>query len=1074
MSVSFSPSVNIIRDEQNIFNYIPTPNANLIVNRLQEDFLAGVRSFTLIGSYGSGKSSFLLALEQTLTRRKIHFELNFFADSNVKFIKIVGSYGSVIDSFSDYLDVKAENNKVEHILSELYNQYYEIKASKRLLVVVIDELGKFLEYAAKNNPEKELYFLQQLAEFANNQQSNIMFITTVHQGFETYGYELNKNVRHEWSKVKGRFKELTFNEPVEQLLFLASEHISHATKILPKKKQVNISLSLFDQSKAFKADYSKEIADKLFPLDLLSANVLTLGLQRYGQNERSLFGFLESTDLASLSKFVQSEKSPFYALSNVFDYLINNFFSFLNSKFNPDSASWSAIKISIEQVENSFDENLNDYLKLIKTIGLLNTFSSAGSVLDNEFLTQYAINCLGIQNPAHLIEKLIAKSIIRYRKHSKRFVLTEETEVDIELALLEATNSVSEITDVPTVLKKYFEFTPVLAKEYAHINGTARYFKFEITEYPKAFDHEGEIDGCIQLIFSDEISEETIRAFSEDGSANIYVFYKNAREIKALLFDLEKTVKVLGENQQDRVAKRELESIIIHQKALLNYYILNNLYEGSKDILWFWNGQIIDINSKKSFNKLLTRICQAVYYATPIFKNELVNKHKISTAIHTAKRNYFKGLANYWDQKDLGIPETKFPPEKMIYKSLLEDNGLQLYKEDGKIIPQLNEGDSFYSLWIASNNFLNSAKENKKSILNFYEILSAKPFKLKQGFIDFWIPTFLFLKRDDFALYADNVFVPVILDDTLELISKKPKDFQLKAFDIDGVRLDIFNSYRVILEQETKDRLGNISFIETIKPFLVFYKTLPDYAKKTNRLSRPAFAIREAIAKSKDPEFTFFEAFPSALGTSIKDLNDNPSLLTEYTQTLQNAIREIRTCYDELVERFENFIKQDILFEDQSTSFEGLKSKLQGRYSTLKRHLLLQKQKSFVQRVDSQLEDKKAWLSSICQSLLGKNIETLSDEDELLLHDSMKLMVQDLDGLMELSGIEIDETKESIYNIQLSTFGSVPLKNIVRISKANSALVNDFADRLEVSLTDDRELNKLILTTLLQKILSNE
>jgi DNA replication protein DnaC len=250
MNDSFSPSINIIRDEQNDFKYIPTPNSELIVSQLQEDYSKGLRSFTLIGSYGSGKSSFLLALEQTLSNHKLHFNLTSFKWSETKFLKIVGTYGSIISSFADALDVKNEKNVVEHILSEIYNRYYELKDPNSLLVVVIDELGKFLEYAAKNNPEKELYFLQQLAEFSNNNKNNILLITTVHQGFETYAYELNKNLRQEWTKVKGRFKEITFNEPVEQLLYLAAEHISHATNLEYSKKEVDVALYLYEYTKS--------------------------------------------------------------------------------------------------------------------------------------------------------------------------------------------------------------------------------------------------------------------------------------------------------------------------------------------------------------------------------------------------------------------------------------------------------------------------------------------------------------------------------------------------------------------------------------------------------------------------------------------------------------------------------------------------------------------------------------------------------------------------------------------------------------------------------------------------------
>lgn len=1072
MSAIFSPSVNIIRDEEKDFKYIVTPNAQRIVNQLQDDFEKGLRSFNLIGSYGTGKSSFLLALQQTISGKKKHFDTRLFNKKNTSCINIVGSYNSAIKAFADYLDANSKDHQIENILSALFNSYHAL-GEQSLLVVVIDELGKFLEYAAKNEPEKELYFLQQLAEFASNPKNNILLITTIHQSFETYAYELNKTVRQEWIKVKGRYKEITFNEPVEQLLFLAAEHISAATNLTTLKKTTKAALRLFEHSKSFKTTYSKDIIDKIYPLDILSANVLTLSLQRYGQNERSLFSFLESSDLTSLVRFKKTTKSPFYSLANVFDYLINNFFSFLHSKYNPDLASWAAIKISIEQVENSFEQQIDDYLKIVKTIGLLNTFSNAGAVLDEDFLVGYAETCLGIENPITLIEQLVGRSIIRYRKHSKRFVLTEETEIDIEQALIEATNFVSEITDVPTVLKKYFDFTPVLAKEYSYINGTSRYFQFNITEFPRAINPAGEIDGFIHLVFNDQLRESEIKALTINLSANIYVYYKNAKDIKELLFDLEKTQKVLNENQQDKVARRELESIFSHQKSLLNYYILKSLYTDSTDIVWYWNNRSHQIDSKKAFNKLLTQVCREVYHAAPTFINELVNKHKISSAIHTAKRNYFRGLANSWDKPDLGIPENKFPPEKMIYKSLLQDNGFALFKEEGKPEINLTPQDSFFALWQTSVEFLNSTKDSKKPLTDFIEILSEKPFKLKQGFIDFWVPSFLFLKRDDFAIYTESSFIPTITDDTLELMTKKPKDFYIKAFNIDGVRLDIFNSYRVFLNQETKEKFGNDSFIETIKPFIVFYKTLPEYAKNTGRLTKPALAIREAIARSKDPELTFFDAFPAALNTNIKELNENKLTLAAYTETLQHVIREIRTCFEALIDRFENFIKHEILFEAPDLSFEETKLQLQKRYAGLKRHLLLQKQKSFVQRIDSLLDEKRAWLSSVCQALTGKSLESIKDEDEVTLYESFKQMVHDLDGLTELSAIEIDENKEQVFNIQFATFGSAPIKSMVRVSKVQTEQLEKFTKGVEEKLTNDPEMNKLILTTLLQKVLSN-
>ena len=73
--------------------------------------------------------------------------------------------------------------------------------------MIIDEFGKYLEHAAKHNPEAELYFIQQLAEIANEKESSLYLITTLHQSFDSYAFGLNLQQRKEWDKVSGRLKK---------------------------------------------------------------------------------------------------------------------------------------------------------------------------------------------------------------------------------------------------------------------------------------------------------------------------------------------------------------------------------------------------------------------------------------------------------------------------------------------------------------------------------------------------------------------------------------------------------------------------------------------------------------------------------------------------------------------------------------------------------------------------------------------------------------------------------------------------------------------------------------------------
>lgn len=1071
MGNNFTTSVNILRDTERDFNYIPTPNAGQVVSQIVNDFKKGIRSFNIIGTYGTGKSSFLLALEQSIKGNKRYFEPNFIAKPKVDFIKIIGSYTSIIEQFAHILEVSTNKNKHENILSEIFNRYHSLGKERGILFLLLDEFGKFLEYASKHNPENELYFIQQLAEFCNDPKYNIILITTVHQSFESYAYSLSSTQKQEWAKVKGRFREITFNEPVEQLLYLASEYVAENITTKANKSAVEKCLKLAANTKAFdfNKDFLNEIAIKLYPLDILAANTLTLALQRYGQNERSLFTFLESTDHTGLTKFNKQE-NPFYNLSCVYDYLNFNFYSFLTSKYNPDFSAWTSIRSAIENVERTFDASINDYIKIVKTIGILNVFSASGANLDGEFLSNYFEIACGVRDSKTLIQNLDAKNIIRFRFHSKRYILFEGTDLDIQTAIIEAGNKISEVSDVTTLLNKYFKFSPVSAKLYTYEIGTPRFFDFVISDYPIQKVPIGEIDGFVNLVFSSKIRSSDVQEVSKNQEeAIIYCFFQNSSEIKNLLFEIEKIQKVIDENRDDKVAKRELENIVDAQIRLLNHYITDSIYTGSKDVKWYFKGKEKSIFNKKDFIKFLSQVCSVVYNATPVFKNELVNRHKISSSIHTARKNYFKALVNSWDKENLGFEDAKFPPEKTIYLSLLKENGISPIRENASDIISIDNKSSFNKLWIASEKFINDAKFEPKRISDLVEVLGKRPFKLKQGLIDFWVPTFLFLKRDDFAIFNEESYIPYLSEENVDLIAKYPQSYTIKAFDIEGVKLDIFNSYRTFLNQSIEQKIDNSSFIETIKPFIVFYKQLPEYSKQTKRLSSSALKIRQAIATSKDPEETFFEAFPSALGFTLSTLQQDKSKLQSYAVNLQNAIRELRLSYDELVQRFENFICDEIV--GNSITFEEYKGHLQNRFKKLKKHLLLTNQKTFIQRIDSALDDKRSWLNSIAQAVTGRTLEVFTDEDEILLYEKFKSLILELDSLTRISKADIDEDNEEVIGVKIDSFFSKIDPKIVRVPKNKSKEIEELKIALKTKLGKDNTSNIAAVLNLLKELM---
>jgi hypothetical protein len=1073
MATKYTPSVNIFRDHDAQVNYLPTPNATRVAAQIATDFDNGLRSFTIIGSYGTGKSSFLWALSNVLRGKKHFFDAGSLEKMKVEVIPFVGEFCSATEFLGQkLLDSEASP---EQIFAEIYHRYHQLSKKNGLLVLMVDEFGKFLEHAAKNDPEKELYFLQQLAEFVNNPEYNILLLTTLHQNFDAYSFSLGGAQRQEWSKVKGRFREITFNEPVEQLLLLAGERLSEDTSVKPDKERVAKATKLFLQSKAFQfnPDFAAALSLKLRPLDLFSASAAALAMRRYGQNERSLFSFLEGTEHTGIKGEYNARSNPFYNLANLHDNLVFNYYSFINSKYNPDFSAWASIKGALEKVENELDEHLlSDCLKLVKAAGLLNIFAAKGSNLDSDFLLQYAEICLGIEDPNSVLQALTDSKILFYRNYLKRFIINEGTDVDIESELMLAGDQVGEIEDVVNLLNKHFSFPAVFAKEYYYFKGTPRIFEFVISKHPETnLTPMGDTDGYVNLLFNEKLTVEQVTEISKKhpDKAILYGVFKNADAIRSQLKDIEKTKKT-KENipSEDRVAQRELDNIKQHQEAFLNHIVMSSLYGGNNEVFWVFNGEMVSIQSKRDLNRHLTEICNQIYSGTPIYRSELVNRSKLSSQIHTAKRIYFRHLVNHWGEEDLGFNKDKFPPEKTIYLTLLRENGLESTPQNLLAAPTIPESSNFYALWNHGELFLEKTKKHRLPLTDFSESLAKPPFKLKQGLIDFWLPTFLFLKRDEFALFGKGIYIPEAKEETLELLAKCPDDFTIKAFDVAGVRLDVFNRYRLFLNQGTKGQPNNRAFVETIRPFLTFYKGLKDYAKHTTRLQKESIAVRQMIAMSTDPEKTFFEDFPKALGITLNQLKKSPEVLEDYINRLQEAIREIRSCHDELVNRFELFIKEEVLYE--TLPFEAYKVKLRERFKAIKQHRLLPHHKTLLLRLSSELDDRNAWLSSIAQAVVGKTLENLRDDDEPLLYDKFKNLVLELDTLTQLSQSGVDEEKEEAFGLEITTFETVE-KKVVRFPKKKKAEISRIEEAVRTQLGGDKTLNIAALANLLKDLL---
>ena len=1070
--IKYSPSINIIRDQDKSLHYIPTSNSKRIYEQIVKSYSdSNIRSFNLVGSYGSGKSAFLLAFEKQITKNEFIFSKrknDFKGIENFEIINFVGDYSSIIETFAKKFQIK--NKQTPESVINAFSDYYENnRDDSRCLVIVFDEFGKHLEYAVNNEPEKEMYFIQLLAEYINDENKNILFLSTLHQNMDAYGISLDSAQKQEWNKVRGRLKEIPFIEPIDQLLSLAADHISNMKykKNIPNNfeklhKAIN-STKLFP----LKSNVNIDLAKKLYPMDVLSSAVLTSALQKYGQNERSLFSFLLTNDYLGINNFDFSHNN-YYNLSSVYDYLLNNYYSFLFTKYNPHYSQWSAIRTGIEKVEGMFEENINEICKLIKTIGLLNIFSPESAELDRTFLINYGALALEIDNINEIITQLENKKVIKFVLYKKKYILFEGSDLDIDLALKDAETKIDSTFDIIHHLNSYFEFPYLSAKKIHYEKGTPRFFEFQLTDEIIEDETNKISDGIINLVFPSVVENSLNNInINENNDAILYGIYQNSDTIRSVIFEILKIQNVIETIHDDLVAKKELRHLLSYNITTLNSYVFTSFYNGS--IAWYFNKERCDIKNQSSLTRTLSKIIETVYCKTPVFQNELINRDKLPAPITIARKNLIKGLLYKLDTPFLGIPEDKFPPEKMIYMTLLQDTGIHSKKNESWVLDKPKKESDFIDLWNESIEFIDSTRNRKRLLSDFIQILSSKPFGLRRGVIDFWIPLFLIIKRDDIAIYLEDKYVAHFDEELIELFVKSPKKIEIKAFNVVGVKYEMFQKYQTLLKRGNQE-ISNDSFISTIKPFLVFYKDLPKYTKKTNNLKPHTKKFRDVIAKSKDPEKTFFVDIPSSLGFGNLDLMDKEESLQFYIETIQNSINELKISFDSVIDSIEKTILRALGYK--KLDFKKVLDKITARYKSINIKNCTSYQKSFLQRLGMSYDSKSNWISSVVYAVLNKPLSDISDNEIQVVIEGIQDSISELEDLVDIANEVNNNDFSNSLKVSISTYGDERNSKVVRVTNEKEKELKDRLLKIKNILSDNTNENIELLSLILKEELN--
>ena len=322
------------------------------------------------------------------------------------------------------------------------------------VLLIVDELGKNLEYASLHPNEADLYLLQQLAELQvnKNQESasrspdsvKFYLIGLLHQSFADYGERLASLQRNEWAKIQGRFQDIPFTESARQMTRLIGQAISRSgDKSNTKKYDALIDSQAEEWCETLRSqvdDISPELLAAAYPLHPITALVLPILCTRYAQNDRSLFTFLTSSEPYALRSHLDEfcldkDCIPTLKLDRVYDYFIESAGIGLASR--PQLQKWVEIQTLVSDARNSDPESL----KLLKTVGILNLVTSTGGLRASRDLVMWAMcdqasDRTSQESISRLIDEFLnQKGILHHRKKIDELRIWEGSDFDVESAI---------------------------------------------------------------------------------------------------------------------------------------------------------------------------------------------------------------------------------------------------------------------------------------------------------------------------------------------------------------------------------------------------------------------------------------------------------------------------------------------------------------------------------------------------------------------------------------------------------------------------------------------------------------
>lgn len=1041
VNTNYTRSINLERDTEQacpVRPYVITTRAKQTLERIANAFrkAEAPRAWALIGPYGAGKSAFglflthLLSISQSGGSRYARQVLRQ-ADEQLygKYLnhqrrgqglccialtgspeplaqRLLGAMLAAAETFFGgrlgrnpkvITEIRTAISTGTHSVSDVVQLLTKLQESVargggRGVLLVIDELGKFLEYEARHRGATDIFLLQALAEHSvRPMAAPLLLVVLLHQAIELYAQSLGEQLKNEWKKVQGRFETIPFLESTEQTLRVMKVAISAE---LPK--------AIRSRLRAETTEYAKRLADlgalpiglsaseaqmlfaRCYPLHPVALLILPTLCQRVAQNERTLFSYLGSHEphgfLDSMSRLdvYESDRLPWIKPHEIYEYFILNQPGLLSDQAT--HRRWAEVVTALERLGDAPTSEA----ELLKTIGLLNIIGAQGGLkASNEVLNLCAPNVRRNGAGAKAARALVQRSIITYRRFNHEYRVWQGSDFDLDTALRHQRVELGTI-DSSDVLNELLPLPAIVARRHGIETGTLRFFS-PIFVTAATLTRIAKSEHPILYVCLSESSAESdiLRAtITNLGVTHSPAVISTAgaliKDAIAEVLALRRIQRQSPELANDPAAQRELrDRLAAAVKA--ERELIGAILEEPERADWIIGGLPTVVRSKRQLQVKLSELLDQIYSKAPIIRNELVNRDRPSATAIAARKKLLVAMLEQAKAEDLDIH--KFPAEKAMYRAVLRATGLHAFREgqwqfQSPVFWQ-EDPARIAPMWGAVLELLDRANGTPVSLAYIYEVLSKPPYGIKAGVLPILMLAFFQAMRQELALVESGQFVPFVTMEVLESLLKDAGRYAFQRFRLDSGRNELLSRYAEAITGEFPDEANLISVLQPLAKLMV---GLPDYTKQTKKLSASAVAVRDLFFASKTPVDLIFSQLPAAVGVELEMSANHPDKLKLFGERFRSALAELRVAYHALLRDVIDLLKVAFALDPKLT-LDELRAVLHGRCTGLESYTIDPQCTAFIGRLVDAHGDETQWLLSLATFLVRKPPEKWIDDD---------------------------------------------------------------------------------------------